>query len=230
MTADAATLRCPACGANAEPGAQRCKYCKARLATVSCPSCMALMFDSAAFCPSCGARRARAERPADAKCPACRSAMTEVSLGETQLLDCQKCDGLWIAAESFERLCSSREAQAALLHHVTAESRLMEREVRYRPCLQCGTMMNRVNFAKVSGTVVDVCKNHGTFLDRGELQAIVQFIQGGGLERSRQRQIEDLKEQEQRVKDMQWRVTRGSKPADPIGHADVFRFGDLFSD
>ena len=156
--------------------------------------------------------------------------MTEVSVGDTQLLDCQKCDGLWIGAESFERLCSSHEAQAALLHQAPPESRLMESEVRYRPCLQCGTMMNRVNFAKVSGTVVDVCKNHGTFLDRGELQAIVQFIQGGGLERSRQRQIEDLKEQEQRVKDMQWRVTRGSKAADPIGHADVFRFGDLFSD
>lgn len=229
MTADAATLRCPACGANAEPGVQRCKYCKARLATVSCPSCMALMFDSAAFCPSCGARRARAEYPTDAKCPACGSAMAEVAVGETQLLDCQKCDGLWIGAEPFERLCCSRETQAAVLHQAAPEARLMEREVRYRPCLRCGTMMNRVNFAKVSGTVVDVCKNHGTFLDRGELQAIVQFIQGGGLERSRQRQIEDLKEQEQRVRDMQWRVKHAGK-ADPIGHADVFRFGDLFSD
>ena len=156
--------------------------------------------------------------------------MTEVRVGETPLLDCQKCDGLWIGAEAFERLCSSREAQAAVLHPAASEARFMEREVRYRPCLQCGTMMNRVNFAKVSGTVVDVCKNHGTFLDRGELQAIVQFIQGGGLERSRQRLIEDLKEQEQRVKDLQWRVTHTGK-ADPIGHADVFvSFGDLFSD
>ncbi|HTI36605.1 MAG TPA: hypothetical protein VL484_03525 [Vicinamibacterales bacterium] len=56
--------------------------------------------------------------------------------------------------------------------------------------------MNRVNFAKISGTVVDVCKGHGTFLDSGELHQIVTFIHDGGLERSRQRQIDDVKQAE----------------------------------
>jgi Zn-finger nucleic acid-binding protein len=226
MTADAATLRCPACGANAEPGAQRCTYCKARLATVSCPSCLALMFDTAAFCPSCGARRSRTEYPAEARCPACRGEMKELAVGETTLLDCQKCDGLWIGAEAFERLCSSREAQAAVLHHALPDPRPMERTVRYRPCLQCGTMMNRINFAKVSGTVIDVCKNHGTFLDGGELQAIVRFIEGGGLERSRQRQLDDLKEQEQRLRDQEARL-RNTRYGPPQTKVQI-SFGDLF--
>ena len=229
MSADAATLRCPACGANAEPGAQRCKYCKARLATVSCPACLSLMFDSAAFCPTCGARRSRAEYPADAKCPACRGAMIEVAVGETTLLDCEKCDGLWIGAGAFERLCASREAQAAILHQAVPEPRPIDVRVRYRPCLECGTMMNRVNFAKVSGTVVDVCRNHGTFLDRGELQAVVQFIHSGGLERSRQRQIEDLKEQEQRLRDQEARRLRTSRYDTPRGSVEL-SFGDLFRD
>ena len=132
--------------------------------------------------------------------------MKHVEVGETTLLDCEKCDGLWIGAEAFERLCTSREAQAAVLHQSAPEPRPVDARVRYRPCLQCGTMMNRVNFAKVSGTVVDVCRNHGTFLDRGELQAVVRFIQGGGLDRARQRQIEDLKEQEQRLRDQESRV------------------------
>ena len=30
-------------------------------------------------------------------------------------------------------------------------------------------MMNRMNFGRLSGTVVDVCSGHGTFLDAGEL-------------------------------------------------------------
>ena len=60
--------------------------------------------------------------------------------------------------------------------------------------------MNRLNFGRLSGTIVDVCKGHGTFLDAGELHAIVRFIQGGGLDRARQRQIDDLKEQEQRLR------------------------------
>jgi hypothetical protein len=47
---------------------------------------------------------------------------------------------------------------------------------------------------------VDVCRGHGTFLDAGELHAIVRFIQGGGLDRARQRQIEDLKEQERQLR------------------------------
>jgi hypothetical protein len=43
---------------------------------------------------------------------------------------------------------------------------------------------------------VDVCKGHGTLLDAGELHLIVKFIQAGGLDRARQRQIEELKDAE----------------------------------
>ena len=210
---DAASLRCPHCGAAADPKAPRCTYCKARLATVSCPSCLALMFDSATFCQACGARRARAEQPAGARCPACRNGLTSVAVGDTSLLECDKCDGIWLDAETFERIVSAREVQAAVLHHVQQEPRAMETRVRYRPCLRCGTMMNRVNFARLSGTVVDVCKNHGTFLDRGELQSIVAFIQGGGIERARQAQIDELKDQERRLRDQESKIRNATGKA-----------------
>lgn len=155
--------------------------------------------------------------------------MKQVEVGETTMLDCEKCDGLWIGAEAFERLCTNREAQATVLHQPVPESRPTDARIRYRPCLQCGAMMNRLNFAKVSGTVVDVCKNHGTFLDRGELQAVVRFIHGGGLDRARQRQIEDLKEQEQRLKEQELRRLRHSRFDTPRGSLEV-SFGDLFED
>ena len=48
--------------------------------------------------------------------------------------------------------------------------------------------MNRINFAKCSGVVVDICKGHGTWFDAQELSAIVQFIRDGGLEVARQRE------------------------------------------
>ncbi len=126
--------------------------------------------------------------------------MQSIGVGALTLLDCASCDGLWVDAETFERICADREAQAAVLHSGPSSPAAIETRVSYRPCVRCGTMMNRVNFARLSGTIVDVCKGHGTFLDRGELQAIVSFIQGGGLERARQRQIEDLREQERRLK------------------------------
>lgn len=198
---DAGRLRCPACGANVAPDARRCPYCRARLATISCPACFALMFESAAFCPSCGARRERAESAdAGTRCPGCGEDLIRVSVGGTPLLECRQCDGVWLEAPDFERICSDQETQAAVLHHAGPRAALDPRApVTYRRCVRCGKMMNRMNFGQVSGTVVDVCRGHGTFLDTGELHAIVTFIRGGGLERARQRRLEELKEEERRL-------------------------------
>jgi Zn-finger nucleic acid-binding protein len=159
------------------------------------------MFDTAAYCPSCGARRERAEREdAGARCPGCGKDLLRVSVGDTPLLECRQCDGVWLEAADFERICSDQETQAAVLHHFRPRAALETRApIKYRPCVRCGKMMNRMNFGQVSGTVVDVCRGHGTFLDAGELHAIVTFIRGGGLDRARQRRIEELKEEERRL-------------------------------
>jgi Zn-finger nucleic acid-binding protein len=205
MAPDAGALHCPNCGGPARPGDAACRYCQATLATVSCPSCFALMFDAAVYCPSCGARRARAEGGArQAPCPACKGAMRELAIGDTALLECARCHGTWVDAKTFEHICASQEAQAAVLHQWSAGDRAKTSgDVRYRKCVACGTMMNRMNFGRLSGTIVDVCRGHGTYLDRGELHAVVRFIQGGGLDRARERQLEDLKEQEQRLRQAQ---------------------------
>jgi Zn-finger nucleic acid-binding protein len=54
--------------------------------------------------------------------------------------------------------------------------------------------MNRVNYAKRSGVVLDVCKAHGIWFDQDELRRVLAFIASGGLDRARARDIEDLKE------------------------------------
>ena len=206
---DASSLHCPNCGAAADPDARRCPYCQARLATVSCPSCFALLFEGAAYCPKCGVRRKRADEAADAAaCAGCGAPMRRVEIGETDLLECERCDGIWMNAAAFERLCANREAQAAVLHRFGERTTVPLGTVRYRKCVTCGKMMNRVNFGRMSGTVVDVCKGHGTFLDAGELHAIVSFIQSGGMERARERQIADLKEQEERLRELELKTMR----------------------
>jgi Zn-finger nucleic acid-binding protein len=155
--------------------------------------------------------------------------MIDVEVGATGLLECGKCGGTWVDAQTFERLCADREGQAAVLHRFPAAARrAIDMTVRYRPCVTCGTMMNRLNFGKISGTVVDVCKGHGTYLDAGELHLIVGFIQDGGLERARQRQIDDLKEEERRLRAQQ---------SAPISHTvgetltpvDLFDVSDVIS-
>ena len=71
--------------------------------------------------------------------------------------------------------------------------------VRYIPCPKCAKLMNRVNFAKSSGVIVDVCKSDGVWLDRGELQRVVGFIDGGGLEVAREHERERLVEEQRRL-------------------------------
>lgn len=132
--------------------------------------------------------------------------MTWVSVGAIELLECGVCDGTWVEAATFERLCADRETQSAVLHTSTATASQPEMRldrIHYRPCLRCGKLMNRVNFGLVSGTIVDVCKGHGTFLDRGELHHVVQFILDGGLDRMREVKRQALVEEEHRLRDLE---------------------------
>jgi Zn-finger nucleic acid-binding protein len=139
--------------------------------------------------------------------------MRDVQVGDTAMLECERCHAIWIDAATFEHICANQATQAAVLHQWPGQTRVRAGgEVKYRKCVACGTMMNRLNFGRMSGTIVDVCRGHGTFLDAGELHGVVRFIQGGGLDRARQRQIEDLKEQEQRLRQAQ--ALRPGPPGD----------------
>ncbi len=131
--------------------------------------------------------------------------MQWITVGNLDLLECEGCDGTWIEATTFEQLCASRENQAAVLHTNPTERRatLKPEALRYRPCLRCGTLMHRMNFGRRSGTVVDVCRGHGTFLDRGELHQVVRFVHDGGLDRARRAEIDELREEQRRLQSLQ---------------------------
>jgi Zn-finger nucleic acid-binding protein len=131
-----------------------------------------------------------------------------VDIGETPLLECAACDGVWVDADVFERLCARRESQTAVLQRLSTRSASNAGgPVRYRPCLRCGKMMNRVNFGKHSGAVIDVCRGHGAFLDAGELHQIVAFIQDGGLDRARTMKLEEMRDEERRLKALERKAT-----------------------
>jgi Zn-finger nucleic acid-binding protein len=141
--------------------------------------------------------------------------MRRVQIGATSLLECERCDAVWMEAAAFERLCADREAQAAVLHRFERREPAPTGRVRYRKCLRCHKIMNRVNFGRMSGTVVDVCRGHGTFLDAGELHAIAAFIQSGGLDRAREQRIEDLKAEERRLRDLEHKLAFERGRTDP---------------
>ena len=217
----AETLNCPMCGAAAATDAATCNYCGARLATVACASCFGMMFRGSKHCPRCGAlaaQRADAEL-AVRKCPRCRIDMNSITLGTTAIRECERCLGLWVDVPAFEKICADREQQAAVLGAASPEPTKPVQDidkVRYVPCPECKQLMNRINFARCSGVVVDVCKGHGTWFDRDELSRIVEFIRGGGLDAARAREKAALEEERRQLESL----TRQERGSSLIGIAD----------
>ncbi|MGH7180265.1 MAG: zf-TFIIB domain-containing protein, partial [Tepidisphaeraceae bacterium] len=81
----------------------------------------------------------------------------------------------------------------------TIKPQELEGDWRYRPCPQCGQMMNRINFAGGSGIVLDICKPHGIWFDHDELRKIIEFIREGGLDRAREVEKQKLSEQRRQL-------------------------------
>ncbi len=166
-----------------------------------------MMFIGSKHCPHCGAAAAQATAGelSVLKCPRCRVDMSSIMLGSIAMRECERCAGLWVEVAALEKICADREEQSAVLGtaspapaHQTPSADL--EKIRYVPCPQCGQLMNRINFARCSGVIVDICKGHGTWFDRDELSGIVQFIRSGGLEVSRQKEKNEIEFQREQLR------------------------------
>ena len=209
---DAAVVRCASCGAAREEGAPSCAYCGSDFTIheqdleTTCPSCFARISNQARFCHHCGTAIAPediAADPTDRICPACGEGrfLHSRPLGGTGLtvLECGVCAGLWLGAEVFRTLEDrARQAApdvpdpAALRAEVKARPRAPQRPgPLYRPCPACRTPMNRVNFERVSGILLDRCRDHGIWFDAMELDAVLRWIKLGGERASEDRRQED---------------------------------------
>src|SRR5579872_4993121 len=195
----AETLNCPMCGAPAATDASRCDHCGARLATVACPSCFGMVFAGAEFCSHCGAKIAPVEAPVASHlpCPRCRVDMDAVVIGNSNMRECPRCEGLWVEADTLRLICADQVKQVAVLGMAAPlppETGDIEGKIRYLRCPVCNVIMNRVNFAHCSHVIVDVCAQHGTWFDKDELRRIIEFIRAGGLDQARAREIAQLDE------------------------------------
>ncbi|MGH7618400.1 MAG: zf-TFIIB domain-containing protein [Gemmatimonadaceae bacterium] len=115
--------------------------------------------------------------------------MRSVRVGTTQMHECAGCSSTWLEAEAFTQLCTNREDRGAVTALVdvtkTPTQRTVTGTVRYVSCPTCHKTMNRQNFGKRSGVIIDVCKGHGVWFEHGELQSVLAFVDSGGLERAR---------------------------------------------
>lgn len=192
-------LNCPNCGAGALSDYARCDFCHTRLKTTACPSCFGLMFVGSQHCSHCGEKVVQTEVTTNEKtgnCPRCKTKLSPLQIQEVSLHECEKCGGFWSNTETFENICAEKEHQANVLFFVqNKEFPKTQIAVSYVPCPECKQLMNRSNFAHISGVILDICKNHGVWFDAEELPKIIEFIRQGGMDRARQKEKLSLQEQ-----------------------------------
>jgi len=209
---DAAVVRCASCGAAREEGSKACGYCGSDFTIheqdleTTCPSCFARISNSARFCHHCGTAIAPEEvaaDPTDRVCPACGDGrfLHSRALGDTRMtvLECGVCAGLWLGAEVFRtleerarKIAPSAADPVALRTEATTRARTPQGAgPAYRPCPTCRKRMNRVNFERVSGILLDRCRDHGLWFDATELDAALRFIKLGGERASDLRQQQE---------------------------------------
>jgi Zn-finger nucleic acid-binding protein len=181
---------------------------------------MGMVSVHAVHCGHCGAAivpaAARNETPSNLVCPSCKGAkLTSTQLGDVKVDQCAHCGGVWLRQDLFDQVSAGKEARGralGVLPTAMGPKAFADIEVRYRPCPVCLRMMNRYNYARISGVIIDGCKNDGLWFDKDELRKVLEFIQAGGLEKSHEREAARL-EQEQRTKAQMARLDLGMHPS-----------------
>jgi Zn-finger nucleic acid-binding protein len=191
--------RCGSCGAGVLPDAEACEYCRAAIVrdegslSLICPECYARNAEASRFCTACGIAfdpNPVAAGGQELPCVDCGSLMPPRAVGGIAVNECPGCHGLWVPGEQFEQLVgravdAARKAGEGGLPGRPARragANPASQPVRYRKCPVCEAYMQRRNYRKCSGVILDCCHAHGTWLDADELEEIAGFIlERGGL-------------------------------------------------
>lgn len=199
----ASQLGCPWCGANVAATASTCTHCNHALLMKACPRCLSRVFHGHKHCPDCGTELslvATTEATTDRPCPRCEQMLGPRLVDDVVIDECTSCGGIFLDHVAIERVIADRkQARAdALLGELpmTPTTATVPPGGRmYIKCPMCRVVMNRKLFGAGSGVVIDVCRSHGTFFDKGELPRILAYVQRGGLERDQKAQIGRMQEQ-----------------------------------
>lgn len=120
-------------------------------------------------------------------CPNCQEILKTINVGEDSspfLIErCESCLGLFFDPGELDSLIEHHVRAIFSVDRIALAGLAQERpedSVRYRKCPVCSTLMNRINFGSRSGVIIDSCRNHGIFLDAGELHHILKWVRAGG--------------------------------------------------
>ncbi|MDP7114928.1 MAG: zf-TFIIB domain-containing protein [Myxococcota bacterium] len=201
------SICCATCGASVPTNSTQCPYCKGAVRRAVCPSCFRGLREDAKFCDSCGeAIRPQLIKPPEATdrdCPRCEGSLFHVQMEGYAVDQCGGCAGLWIDAPTVEAIMrdSPKAVETGIAPDLATgssdQAAILTGEFKgraYVPCPHCSKIMTPQNYARYSGIIVDVCKDHGIWFDAGELNRILEFVARGGLVKARVKEAERAKD------------------------------------
>jgi Zn-finger nucleic acid-binding protein len=184
----------------------------------NCSYCSAPLPDNGIKCAYCGSindidlaeinYHTTEEIESARTCPRCSVPMRTIDLqlnGKFLIERCEQCLGLFFDPNELDALLEAKvtnvfSVNRALLDNISNSRRSSDYGVSYVKCPVCSNMMNRVNFGAKSGVIVDSCKDHGVWLDGGELRQLFEWTKAGGriLDREKREQLrlDEAKEKE----------------------------------
>ena len=185
-----------------------------------CTNCGAPMPAKSLVCPYCktrhdvdlkGINRYTTETPeSDRICPRCNKPMPTIDLkiGEKFLIErCPDCLGLFFDPGELEALLDKSVSHVYDIDYSRMEELQklkghQDYPVTYIKCPVCKKLMNRINFGSRSGVIIDKCRNHGFWLDGGELLQLMEWTKAGGqiYDEKKQLEMEKIKLQEEKDK------------------------------
>ena len=108
-------------------------------------------------------------------CPRCTKPLKHTPLGCL----CPDCEGCWFGFDQFDKVLrlSDLQLETSDIEPTLKYDKSGVSLEHYIKCPDCALRMKRHVYMVDSGVVVDMCRDHGMWLDDGELSKIRKFLQ-----------------------------------------------------
>lgn len=194
---------------------------------MNCPSCAAPIPMHGVVCSYCGQRldvdlkglgqSCSDSDNEDLHCPDCDTTLQSLLIGsetdnygeEINVCRCSGCLGLFIRRETLDlilriKVLQPSEVNYQLLTNLEQSNHSMSKGWKYRPCPKCRTLMNRKLHGRRSGVIIDSCRDHGIWLDAGELRQLMEWTRAGGPvlcqdDYAREKQAKSIRERRRKI-------------------------------
>ena len=143
-------------------------------------------------------------------CPRCDKPLQTIDLkveGTFLIERCKTCQGMFFDPNELEALLDKSVSNVygvdlKLVNQLANERLHSDFPASYIKCPICRKLMNRLNYGTRSGVVVDWCRDHGVWVDSGELRRLLEWTKAGGqiLDQKREERSKHDKEREARRK------------------------------